>query len=71
MLEITPIIYKWLPFLGCSGVLFCSITNIFNKEDLTIHMISAIVSFISLSIWVLLMNYKCLLPLIICSVSGK
>jgi hypothetical protein len=34
-------------------------------------MISAILSFILFTIWVLLINPKCILPLIICTVAGK
>lgn len=71
VIEITPIAIKWLPFIGCSFIVFTGITNVFNKEDELMHMISATIAFICFVAWVCLINYKCILPLLICICAGK
>uniref|UniRef100_UPI00257BD8FB hypothetical protein n=1 Tax=Lachnospira sp. TaxID=2049031 RepID=UPI00257BD8FB len=71
MLELTPVLFKWIPFIGCGSMLFTGITNILNKEDETIHMICAILSFILFSSWILLLKPICILPMIICGIAGK
>lgn len=71
MIEMTPLAWQFLPFIGCGAILLTGITNIFNKEDELAHIIAAFVSFICFIIWIVLINFKCLLPLIICLVAGK
>jgi hypothetical protein len=57
MIEITPVMWKFLPFIGCSSIIFTGITNIFNKEDEVVHIISAIIAFISFTLWVFIIKY--------------
>lgn len=71
MIEITPVIWKFLPFIGCSAIIFTGITNIFNKEDEVVHIISAIIAFISFTLWVFIIKYQCLISLILCIAAGK
>lgn len=71
MIEFTPLNLQWIPFIGCGSMLITGATNIFNKEDELIHVIFAIIAFLSLSTWVFILNIKCLLPLLICLVAGK
>lgn len=71
MLNITPEQWKWLTFVGISGIVICGGANVLNKEDELIHMIAAAVTFVCFTGWVMLMNNYCLLALIICLAAGR
>lgn len=72
MLDMTPEPWKWLAFLGVGAVVFCGGATIFDhKLDWWTHMISAAVAFTALTGWVLVINDKCLLPLIVCMAAGR
>ena len=71
MLTLTPDCWKVIPFLGVGGIIFCGITNVLDKNEELVHMIAAIVAFVCLVVWVLLINKFCLLALIVCLISWK
>lgn len=71
MLDITSESWKWIPYVGVGGIALCGAASIVTKEDELIHMISAIVTFICFTVWVLLVKYYLLLPVIICLAAGK
>lgn len=71
VIELTPIGLQWLPFIGCFSIIITGITNVFKKEDEVVHMIAALISFITFTIWILLLNPIYILPLIICIAAGK
>lgn len=71
MLQITPESYKWISFIGMGGIIICGGASIINKEDELIHMISAIVTFICFTLWVILLKTYFLLPVILCLAGGK
>jgi membrane protein YqaA with SNARE-associated domain len=51
--------------------MICGGANVLQKEDEAIHVICAIISFICFLIWILLINYLCIVPVIICLIAGK
>lgn len=71
ILELSSSAIQFIPFIGCFGIILTGITNVLNKEDSLIHSIAAIVSFICFLVWVSIINFKCLLPLLICGMVGR
>ena len=71
MLQITQESYKWISFIGMGGIIICGGASIINKEDELIHMISAIVTFICFTLWVILLKAYFILPVILCLAGGK
>lgn len=71
MIQITPEVWKWLPFIGIGGIIICGGANIKDKNDELIHMICAIVSFICFVVWTFILNKYCLLPLLMCIIADK
>ena len=71
MLDITPDLLKVLVFLGMGGIVGCGITDIKDKSDEVLHMVFAIIAFISLFSWVILMDLVALIPFIVCAGLGK
>lgn len=71
MMELTPELWKWLPFVGVIGIVGCGGASIFNKEDELVHMICAAIAFVGFTGWVMLMNSLCLLPIVVCMAAGR
>lgn len=71
MLDMTPQGWQWMPVLGIFAVAVCGGASLFNKEDNLTHMIAAAVAFVCLVGWVMLINQRCLMPLIVCAVAGR
>jgi hypothetical protein len=71
MLSITPELYKWIPFIGMGGIILCGGANVLDKNDELIHMIAAVITFICFTVWIIIMNKCCLLPIILCLAAGK
>jgi len=68
---LTPEPYKIIPFLGIMGILICGGANVLNKNDELIHIVAAIITFVSFTIWVLIINKLYLFILILCLCAGK
>lgn len=71
MLEMAPDGWQWLPVLGIFAVAICGGASLFNKEDNLIHMIAAAVAFVCLSGFIVSINSRCLMPLIVCAMAGR
>lgn len=71
MLNVTPQSWQFIPFIGMGCIMICGGANVLQKEDEAIHVICAIISFICFLIWILLINYLCIVPVIICLIAGK
>ena len=71
MLEITPTNWQWLCFFGIGAIIFCGGANIFEKSDELFHMVCAVVAFVFLTAWVIVINPYLILPLIVCICVGK
>ena len=72
MFDITKDGWQWLPFIGIGAVVFCGGATIFtHKLDWWTHIISAAVAFTALIGWVMVMDSRCLLPLVVCACAGR
>ena len=71
MLDMTPQGWQWMPVLGIFAVAICGGASLFNKEDNLVHMIAAAVAFVCLVGWVMLINSRCLMPLVVCALAGR
>ncbi len=72
MFDITKDGWQWLPFIGIGAVTFCGGATIFaHKLDWWTHIISAAVAFTALIGWVMVMDSRCLLPLVVCACAGR
>lgn len=71
MLEMAPDGWQWLPVFGIFAVAICGGASLFNKEDNLIHMIAAAVAFVCLSGFIVSINSRCLMPLIVCTMAGR
>ena len=71
MLDMTPIGWQWMPFLGIFAIVICGGANLFAKEDNLTHMIAAAVAFVCLVGWVMLINSRCLMPFVVCVMAGR
>lgn len=72
MFNVTPETWKWMPFLGIAAVAFCGGATIFShKLDWWVHIISAAIAFTALVGWVMVMDNRCLMPLIVCACAGR
>lgn len=72
MLDITKDGWQWLAALGIGAVAFCGGATIFShKLDWWTHIISAAVAFTALFGWVLSIESRCLLPLVVCACAGR
>ena len=71
MLEMTPEPWKWIAALGMFAVAICGGANVFDKADEKVHMVAAVAAFTLLTAWVMVVNDKCLLPLIVCVAAGR
>lgn len=71
MLDMTASGWQWLPFLGIGGVVFCGGATIFEKTDKVVHMVAAAVAFVCLVGWVMMLNSRCLMPLVVCAMAGR
>lgn len=71
MLDMTPQGWQWMPVLGIFAVAICGGASLFNKEDNLTHMIAAAVAFVCLVGWVMLLNSRCLMPLVVCIMAGR
>lgn len=71
MLDMTPQGWQWMPVLGIFAIAICGGASLFNKEDNLVHMIAAAVAFVCLVGWVMLINSRCLMPLVVCALAGR
>lgn len=71
MIEVTPNNWQWMPFLGIGLIVFCGCSNVLDKSEALFHMICAVVAFILMTGWVILMNHYCLFPLLLCLCLGR
>lgn len=71
MMEMTPSGWQWMPFLGIFGIAICGGATIFEKTDKRVHTIAAVVAFTFLTGWVMLINSRCLMPLVVCAMAGR
>lgn len=71
MLDMTPAGWQWLPVLGIFAIALCGGANLFADEDRLVHMIAAAVAFVCLTSWVVLLNSRCLMPLVVCAMAGR
>lgn len=71
MLDMTPQGWQWMPVLGIFAIAICGGASLFNKEDNLVHMIAAAVAFVCLVGWVMLINSRCLMPLVVCTLAGR
>lgn len=71
MITITVEPWKFLPFIGISGVIICGGASILNKEDELVHMIAAAVTFTAFFAWVMVTNSCCLLATVMCIMAGR
>lgn len=71
MLDMTPQNWEWMPFLGIFAISICGGASLFKKEDNLTHMIAAAIAFVCLAGWVMCINSKFLMPLVVCAFCGK
>lgn len=71
MIEMALPNWRWIPFFGVAGIVICGGANVLDKTDELVHVIGAIVAFIAFVAWVLMCNWICIIPLIICLAAGK
>lgn len=71
MLEMTPIVWKWMPFVGIAGILVCGAASVVDKADKLVHMIAAAIAFACLFGWLLVVNSHCLIPFVVCAMCGR
>lgn len=71
MLDMTRDGWQWMPFLGIFAIAICGGANLFDKADKTVHMVAAGVAFACLVGWVMVINSRCLMPLIVCAMAGR
>ena len=71
MLDITPDSWRWLAFIGIGAIGLCGGASITEKVDEWVHIIAAVVAFTALTGWVMVVNDRCLLPLIVCIAAGR
>jgi hypothetical protein len=71
MFDMTPHGWQWMPALGIFAIVVCGGASLYNKEDNMIHMIAAAVAFVCLVGWVMLVNSRCLMPLVVCAMAGR
>lgn len=60
-----------MPFFGMFGIVICGGASVFDKDDSLVHMIAAGVAFVCLTCWVAIINFCCLMPLLVCAVAGR
>ena len=60
-----------MPFFGISAIVICGAANVLDKADEWAHIIAAAVAFVCMTGWVMLINGRCLLPLIVCIAAGR
>ena len=71
MMDVTPEGWRWLGFLGVACLMFTGATNVLDKNEEWLHIITAVAGFTLLTGWVMGINDKCLLPLIVCIAAGR
>lgn len=71
MMEMTPSGWQWLAALGIFAIAVCGGANVLDKEDSLLHMVAAGVAFTCLTGWVMVINSRCLMPLVVCAMSGR
>lgn len=71
MLEITPDPWRWLAAIGIGAIGICGGASITDKADEWVHIIAAVVAFTALTGWVMVVNNRCLLALIVCIAAGR
>ena len=71
MFTITPDNWKWLAAIGVFAVCVCGGASITDKADEWVHIIAAVIAFTTLTGWVMVVNDRCLLPLIVCIAAGR
>ena len=71
MLDMSPQGWLWLPVLGIFAIAICGGASLYNKEDNLTHMIAAAVAFVCLVGWIVSINSRCLMPLLVCAMSGR
>lgn len=71
MFAITPDPWRWLAFIGIGAIGICGGASITDKADEWVHIIAAVVAFTALTGWVMVVNDRCLMPLIVCIAAGR
>ena len=71
MLEITPTNWQWVTSLGIFAIIICGGANIYDKTDEIVHIIAAVIAFSCFLLWIIIINWLYIVPLIVCICAGK
>ena len=71
MMDITPDGWQWLALFGIGGVALCGGAAVTDKVDYWVHAVAAVVAFVCLSVWVIAIDWRLMLPLAVCLCAGR
>lgn len=71
MMDITPDGWQWLALFGIGGVALCGGAAVTDKVDYWVHAVAAVVAFVCLSVWVIAIDWRLMLPLAVCVCAGR
>lgn len=70
MMELVGENYQWMVFLGTFGIILTGAAPITNSFDTRVHIFGACLAAIFFSLWVILIDWRFLIPTLLCIVGG-